>query len=86
MALGVLLIAGAIGLWLFPNLAAQSLTAEAVPDSVAGKPLSQKTVGPAAIEDVTQLHGKAFPLTAAAVAHAGAWRRRSGVVGSRRIV
>ncbi len=71
MALGLLLIAGAIGLWLFPNLAAQSPAAEAVPDSVAGKPLSQKTVGPAAIDEVSQLHGKAFPLMAAAVAQYG---------------
>ncbi len=71
MALGVLLMVGAIGLWLFPNLAAQPPSAEAVPDSVAGKPLSQKTVGPAAIEEVSQLHGKAFPLTAAAVAQYG---------------
>ncbi len=69
--LGALLVAGAAGLWLFPTVAAQPPSAEAVPDSIAGKPLSQKSVGAAAIAEVSRLHGKAFPLTAGAVAQYG---------------
>lgn len=67
---GALLLLGSAGYLLYARALADPGGA-AVPDSIAGAPLSQKTVGIEAVAEVTRLHGKEFPLTSGAMAMYG---------------
>ncbi len=67
---GALLLLGSVGYWTYTQALANP-GAAAVPDSIAGAPLSQKTVGVEAVAEVTRLHGKEFPLTSGAMAMYG---------------
>lgn len=67
---GALLLLGSASYLLYARTLANP-GAAAVPDSIAGAPLSQKTVGLEAVAEVTRLHGKEFPLTSGAMAMYG---------------
>jgi hypothetical protein len=70
IVLGALLLVISLGYWTYAEVLANP-SAVAVPDAVAGLPLTQKTVGPEAVAEVTQLHAKEFPLTSGAMAMYG---------------
>ena len=70
IALGALLFLASVGYWAY-SAALANPGPVAVPDSVAGMRLTQKTVGPEAVVEVTRLHGKAFPLISGAMATYG---------------
>lgn len=70
IALGALLFLASVGYWAYADALANPGPV-AVPGSVAGMPLTQKTVGPEAVAEVTRLHGKEFPLTSGAMAMYG---------------
>ncbi len=70
IALGALLFLVSVGYWAYGVVLANPRPV-AVPDSVAGMSLTQKTVGPEAVAEVTRLHGKEFPLTSGAMATYG---------------
>ncbi|MEK7277886.1 MAG: hypothetical protein AAB342_03630 [Chloroflexota bacterium] len=67
---GALLLLGSAGYLLYARALANP-GAAAVPEAIAGMPLSQKTVGVEAVAEVTRLHGKEFPLTSGAMAMYG---------------
>ncbi|MBI3361503.1 MAG: hypothetical protein HY023_10375 [Chloroflexi bacterium] len=67
---GALLIAGA-AVWSAFSARLANPGDVTVPDVIAGRPLSQKTVGVEAVAEVTRLHGKEFPLTSGAMATYG---------------
>jgi len=67
---GALLLLGSAGYLLYARALANP-GAAAVPETLAGMPLSQKTVGIEAVAEVTRLHGKEFPLTSGAMATYG---------------
>lgn len=67
---GALLLVGAVG-WSAFSARLANPGEVAVPDAIAGRPLSQKTVGVEAVAEVTRLHGKEFPLTSGAMATYG---------------
>ncbi len=69
-AFGAILIAGAAG-WLAFSTWLANPGEVAVPQAMAGLPLTQKSVGPEAVAEVTQLHGKEFPLISGAMAMYG---------------
>ncbi len=67
---GALLLLGSGGYLLYARALADP-GAAAVPESIAGAPLSQKTVGIEAVAEVARLHGKEFPLMSGAMAMCG---------------
>ena len=69
-ALGALLFLASVGYWTYGAVLANPGPV-AVPDSVAGMPLTQKAAGPEAVAEVARLHGKEFPLTSGAMATYG---------------
>src|SRR3972149_1970503 len=70
MAVGALVLVGVV---VWSTLAARLARpgAVAVPQMVAGLPLTQQSVGVEAVAEVTRLHGKEFPLTSGAMAEYG---------------
>ncbi len=70
MGVGAILLLAVITYWLYAEILANP-GAAAVPDSLAGLRLTQKTVGPEAVAEITRLHNKAFPLTSGAMAMYG---------------
>src|SRR3990172_9979835 len=70
IVVGALLLVTSVGYWTYAKVLANPGPV-AVPGTVAGMPLAQKTVGPEAVAEVTRLHGKEFPLTSGAMATYG---------------
>jgi hypothetical protein len=74
IVIGVWLVVGAIG-WTFFDHPASQLSENRVPESIAGLRLTSSTTGAQAIEDVSSMHGKEFPIEFGEI----------GVYGSREI-
>ncbi len=70
ITLGALAITGAAG-WLAFSTWLANPGEVAVPQAMAGLPLTQKAVGPDAVAEVSRLHGKEFPLISGAMAAYG---------------
>jgi len=70
IGVGAIFLLAAIAYWVYAETLANP-GAAAVPGSVAGLRLTQKTVGPEAVAEITRLHSKAFPLTSGAMAMYG---------------
>nr|MBI2903954.1 hypothetical protein [Chloroflexota bacterium] len=69
-AIGAILIVGAAG-WLAFSTWLANPGAVAVPQAMAGLPLTQKSAGPEAVAEVSRLHSKEFPLISGAMATNG---------------
>ncbi len=65
MTIGVLLIIGSFAYWQFMQ-AIEKPTAATLPETIAGLEQSDASFGPEAVDVVTQLHGKSFPLSSGA--------------------
>lgn len=74
IAAGVLLISGAIA-WLYINRSISQPTAGALPDSISGISLANATTGEQAITELSDMHGREFPIEFGAI----------GVYGNREI-
>ena len=61
MVIGVSLVVGAIGWTFFDHPSSQFLKGT-LPDSIAGLHLTSSTTGTQAIEEVSSMHGKEFPI------------------------
>ena len=61
MVIGVWLVVGAIGWTFFDHPSSQS-SEGSLPDSIAGIQLASSTTGAQAIEEVSSMHGKEFPI------------------------
>ncbi len=70
IGLGALLLLSATAYWISAQTQATPV-AVAVPEALAGLNQTRITVGPEAMADMVQLHGKALPLTSAAMASYG---------------
>lgn len=66
MFLGTLFIIAAVG-WAYFEKATGNPAPLALPEQLAGLPLSSQMNGPQAVADFSNLHGKQFPLTSGAV-------------------
>jgi hypothetical protein len=61
MVIGVWLVVGAIG-WTFFDHPSSQFSEGTLPDSLAGIRLTSSTTGAQAIEEVSSMHGKEFPI------------------------
>ena len=61
MVIGVWLVVGAIG-WTFFDHPSSQFSEGSLPDSIAGLRLTSSTTGAQAIEEVSSMHGKEFPI------------------------
>ena len=61
MVIGVWLVVGAIG-WTFFDHPSSQFSEGSLPDSIAGIRLASSTTGVQAIEEVSSMHGKEFPI------------------------
>ena len=71
IAVGLALILAGVGYWRFGE-ATQNPAAAPLPDQVANLSLTSESTGRAAVQEVTRMHGKGFPLVSAAVGNYGA--------------
>ncbi len=71
MALGVVLLVATIGYWRL-TAAVDRPAAAALPQTLAGLPLTAAAYGPQAVAEIARLHNKWFPLTAGAMGVYGA--------------
>lgn len=65
MVLGGLLLVGSLAYWRYAEAVANPGEV-AVPSSLAGERLSSQATGVAAVDDITRLHGRQFPLVSGA--------------------
>jgi hypothetical protein len=61
LVIGVWLVVGAIG-WAFFDHSSSQFLEGTLPDSIAGMRLASSTTGAHAIEEVSSMHGKEFPI------------------------
>ena len=61
IVIGVWLVVGAIG-WTFLDHPSNQFSEGTLPESIAGLRLTSSTTGAQAIEDVSSMHGKEFPI------------------------
>lgn len=66
MFLGTLFVVAALG-WAYFEKTIGNPAPLALPEQLAGLPLSSQMTGPQAVADFSNLHGKQFPLTSGAV-------------------
>lgn len=81
MFLGTLFVVAALG-WASFEKATGNPAPLALPEQLAGLPLSNQVSGPQAVADFSNLHGKQFPLTSGAVGIYGDHRATLWVAGA----
>jgi hypothetical protein len=81
VGLGALLLAASLVYWRYTEALA-SPDDVAVPGSLAGERLTQQEAGVEAVEDITRLHGKEFPISAGAMGLYGGGAATLWVSGS----